>query len=398
MTATVTYKSGYDTLLSHLVSRSSFGGIHRELKNISALCLHLDNPHTSFNSIHITGTNGKSSVAAKVAHALELEGYTVGLFTSPHISSFRERIMINGIMIPEDTVTTILNELFLLISHHSIPATFFELTTALAFKYFADNNVDFAIIETGCGARYDATNIITPLVTVITSVHFDHTDTLGHTIHEISKEKSGIIKRGCPIIAGITANNQVIQKKALWNNCIFAPQPSHNLDLDQENSLLAKKTLEHLPKRYKLSSSSIEHGCAYKLPCRCEYIAPQQEGYPEVLVFDSARNPDAFYRFMKTVTARFPHKKLRIFVDLSHVHDKESCLDTMKSYTTNLYILSEPEKLFFKRECAKIFFSLCEQARDEGEILVTIGSPVFLKHIRQTIGLDEPYDYIDIDE
>lgn len=170
------------------------------LDNTLALDEHFGHPHTKFRTIHVAGTNGKGSCSHTLASILQADGYKVGLYTSPHLVDFRERIKINGKCISEDYVIDFVERernFF-----EPLQPSFFELTTALAFKYFAENKVDFAIIEVGLGGRLDCTNIIHPLLSIITNISFDHTQLLGNTLHDIAIEKAGIIKQGTPVVIG----------------------------------------------------------------------------------------------------------------------------------------------------------------------------------------------------
>ena len=170
------------------------------LDNTYALMAHLDNPHTQFRTIHIAGTNGKGSTSHLIAAALQAEGYKVGLFTSPHLVDFRERIRINGKKIPQETVVDWVAD------HRDFldkqKPSFFETTMALAFWYFAEQQVDIAVIEVGLGGRLDSTNILTPLLSVITNIGIDHTEFLGNTLQLIASEKAGIIKKHVPCVVG----------------------------------------------------------------------------------------------------------------------------------------------------------------------------------------------------
>lgn len=170
------------------------------LSNTLALDEHFGHPHSHFLSIHVAGTNGKGSCSHTLASILQADGYKVGLYTSPHLVDFRERIRVNGKMIPKDYVVSFVreNRSFFEPLHPS----FFELTTALAFKYFADEDVDIAVVEVGLGGRLDCTNIITPLLSIITNISFDHTQFLGDTLAKIAYEKAGIIKDGVPVVVG----------------------------------------------------------------------------------------------------------------------------------------------------------------------------------------------------
>lgn len=183
----------------HLVGASAY---KPGLDNTIALMEHLGNPHTKFRSIHVAGTNGKGSTSHLIAAVLQAAGYKVGLYTSPHLVDFRERIRINGQMIPKENVVQFVedNRIFL----DQVKPSFFETTMALAFDYFAQQQVDIAVVEVGLGGRLDSTNIITPLLSVITNIGMDHTEFLGHTLPEIAREKAGIIKPNVPCVIGET--------------------------------------------------------------------------------------------------------------------------------------------------------------------------------------------------
>ena len=219
-------------------------GYKEGLDNTITLDNHFDNPHNKFKTIHIGGTNGKGSCSHTIAAILQSAGYKVGLFTSPHLVDFRERIRINGVMIPEQYVVDFVeNEKDFFEPLHP---SFFELTTALAFKYFAENNVDIAVIEVGLGGRLDCTNIISPILSVITNIGFDHIQFLGNTLEKIASEKAGIIKNNTPVVIGETTpetRTVFIQKATSTNSAIYlaeendiilSHQHSHNGGIDYE--------------------------------------------------------------------------------------------------------------------------------------------------------------------
>lgn len=172
------------------------------LDNTQALDEHFGHPHCCYKTIHVAGTNGKGSCSHTLAAILQSAGWKVGLYTSPHLVDFRERIRVNGMCISEKRIVDFVEQerSFFEPLHPS----FFELTTALAFKYFAEQQVDIAVIEVGLGGRLDCTNIITPLLSVITNISFDHTRFLGNTLAKIAGEKAGIIKKGVPVVIGET--------------------------------------------------------------------------------------------------------------------------------------------------------------------------------------------------
>ncbi len=198
----MTYQQTIDYLYVHLpmFSRIGAAAYKEDLHNTIALCQALDNPHTKFKSIHVAGTNGKGSTSHMLAAILQQTGYKTGLYTSPHLTDFRERIKIDGQMISEDFVIEFVERTKQL--SDSIQPSFFELTVAMAFDFFAKEKVEIAIIETGLGGRLDSTNVITPLLSIITNIGYDHTNILGNTLEKIAFEKAGIIKPGLPVVIG----------------------------------------------------------------------------------------------------------------------------------------------------------------------------------------------------
>ncbi|MEY2587649.1 MAG: hypothetical protein RLY11_1498, partial [Bacteroidota bacterium] len=183
-----------------MFSRTGPAAIKPDLNNTIDLCAFLKNPQQHFKCIHIAGTNGKGSVSHMLASVLQEQGYKTGLYTSPHIRDFRERIRINGAMISEKAVIDFTESIQSFIDEKE--PSFFEVTVGMAFKYFADEGVDIAVIETGLGGRLDSTNIIDPEISVITNIGFDHTALLGNTLEAIAGEKAGIIKKTKPVVIG----------------------------------------------------------------------------------------------------------------------------------------------------------------------------------------------------
>ncbi len=215
-------------------------GAYKEgLANTLALDEHFGHPHRAYKTIHVAGTNGKGSVSHTLAAILQSAGYKVGLYTSPHLVDFRERIRVNGEMIPEQRVIDFVEQERSFFE--PLYPSFFELTTALAFKYFEEQKVDVAVIEVGLGGRLDCTNIITPLLSIITNISFDHTQFLGDTLPKIAAEKAGIIKKGVPVVIGETNGNtdvrEVFAKKAeeVGAPIVFADElPHYSLDVEPE--------------------------------------------------------------------------------------------------------------------------------------------------------------------
>ncbi len=214
------YQDAIDYLYKQLPAfeRQGASGYKPGLGTAIALDDWTGNPHRAYKCIHVAGTNGKGSVANLLAATLQASGYRVGLFTSPHLVDFRERIRVNGEMIAKRTVSRFVERW--LESNLSCEPSFFELTTALAFEYFKQQKVDYAVIEVGLGGRLDSSNIITPILSIITNISIDHTQFLGNTLAQIASEKAGIIKPGVPVVIGEADNSEVrdVFEHTAWEN------------------------------------------------------------------------------------------------------------------------------------------------------------------------------------
>lgn len=250
------------------------------LQTTFALDDHFGHPHQKYKTIHIAGTNGKGSCSHTLAAILQSQGYKVGLYTSPHLVDFRERIRVNGECVPEQYVIDFVeeNRAFFEPLHPS----FFELTTAMALKYFAEQKVDYAVIEVGLGGRLDCTNIITPILSIITNISFDHTQFLGNTLADIAGEKAGIIKPGVPVVIGeyLPETRTVFEKKAKSENApiLFAQdfdvtrlENSEPSDVDMElkgsyqerNKKTILTALHILRQKLAISDEAIHEGFAH---------------------------------------------------------------------------------------------------------------------------------------
>jgi len=181
----------------HLIGKAAYKS---DLKTTLVLDEYFNHPHLRFRTIHVAGTNGKGSVSHMIASVLQEAGLKTGLYTSPHLKDFRERIKVDGRMIPKREVTEFVTKSMDIID--SLKPSFFEITVAMAFDYFRNKNIDIAVVETGMGGRLDSTNIIEPVISVITNIGHDHMDILGNTIARVAFEKAGIIKKGIPVVIG----------------------------------------------------------------------------------------------------------------------------------------------------------------------------------------------------
>lgn len=250
MTYTETINFLYEQL--PMYSRIGAAAYKKDLTNIIKLCTILGNPHQKFKSIHVAGTNGKGSTSHILAAILQEAGYKTGLYTSPHLKDFRERIRINGEMITENFVIEFVKN----IQHHinAIQPSFFELTVAMAFDYFAQQQVDIAVIEVGLGGRLDSTNIINPILSVITNIGYDHMQMLGNSLAEIAFEKAGIIKSNIPVVVGevLAETKPVFEKHALNINTsiIFAEEERYVTNwLHKDQQLIIEVEYKHSNER-----------------------------------------------------------------------------------------------------------------------------------------------------
>ena len=264
------YQETLDYLFSRLPMFQRLGNtaFKKDLSNTIRLATILDNPQDKFKSIHVAGTNGKGSVSHSLASILQEQGYKVGLYTSPHLVDFRERVRINGELITEKYVVDF-------VAKHQddfneIQPSFFEWTVALTFNYFASEKVDFAVIETGLGGRLDSTNIITPILSVITNISYDHQSILGDTLELIGAEKAGIIKTGIPVVIGQDSGiRAVFEQKALQEKAPIYFSESDNANLPEfelkgsyqkANLLTILKSCEVLSNYIKLDDKNIISG------------------------------------------------------------------------------------------------------------------------------------------
>ncbi len=238
----MTYKQTVAFLYDQLPMYSRIGTIayKKDLFNIIELCAVLGNPHTTFKSIHIAGTNGKGSTSHMLAAIFQASGYKTGLYTSPHLKDFRERIKVNGVMCSESFVINFVKKIQHTIK--KIKPSFFEVTVAMAFEYFAQQQIEIAIVEVGLGGRLDSTNIVQPVLSVITNIGYDHMPMLGNTLAEIAYEKAGIIKNNVPVVIGekLTETELIFEQQAIKHKAPihFAQKEWTVLDWEYKNHQL----------------------------------------------------------------------------------------------------------------------------------------------------------------
>lgn len=347
-----------------MFSRTGSAALKMDLSNTQRICEVLGNPEQRVKTIHIAGTNGKGSVSHMLASILQEQGYKTGLYTSPHLYDFRERIRINGAMIPEDRVIAFTQKMIPLIE--SIEPSFFEVTVGMAFDHFAIEKVDFAIIETGLGGRLDSTNVITPLLSIITNIGFDHMSILGNTLSKIASEKAGIIKKGVPVVIGKkdpeTASVFMTQAEKTESPLIFAEDVYEIADYSfthgnimvqlQESSTYTIKTYRSpLAGIYQsenirtvisgikslqsqniiIDEGAIERGISSviqntELRGRWEMVQKNP-----IIILDVAHNP-AGIQVLSDQLKITPHKKLYLILGLSQDKDADGILDLLPKY------------------------------------------------------------------
>lgn len=293
------------------------------LDTTRALLAALGDPHTVYPSLHIAGTNGKGSVATLVASALSRAGWRVGLYTSPHLVSFRERIRVDGVMISEEAVAMWVNRLRPAIEE--LGATFFEATTALALADFAARGVEVAVVEVGLGGRLDSTNVVMPLVSGVTRIARDHMKYLGDSLEEIAREKAGIARRGVPFVVGESdpALVRVLTREAeAAGATVVTVPPGHcwpgPLGLDgghqRRNAAVAEAMLAELPEPYRPAPSQVEAGfLAARVPGRFDRRGRW--------LFDVAHNPDGMGALVAALRASGLPRPIHALVSI--LGDKE---------------------------------------------------------------------------
>ena len=305
----------YQKAIDILTSQGKFY-INLGLERVQKVLDLIGNPEKRLNCIHVAGTNGKGSVCAMLSAILS-QNSKAGLFTSPHVFEYTERIKINDLEIEKEVFAKEVNEIITLAEKNRIHLTEFEIITALAFDYFAKNNVDIVILETGLGGRFDATNVIEKnLCSVITHIDFDHTERLGDTIEKIAYEKAGIIKQNCPVvISSKNAGFEVIKKIGgkcnstlnLVNEVRKLPHAEVSAlkgTYQQENLALVMKVLEVLG--LNISREVIEQGLKnVKHPCRFEYLEKHN------ILIDGAHNPNGTKALRESLDFYFPNQKFK---------------------------------------------------------------------------------------
>ncbi len=324
----------YKEAISYLLEIEHFG-TKLGLANVTRLLEKLGNPHNGLKVIHITGTNGKGSVCSMIASILQKAGYKVGLYTSPHLRKLNERFQINGKDISDEDIARLTE----LVKKHRGDQTFFEVTTAMAFQYYKEQKVDFLVLEVGLGGRLDATNVVTPMLSIITNVGIEHTDYLGKNIVNIAYEKAGIIKEKVPVVTAAEGKaleviSNVAKEKKSPIFIITKPTRKYALSLkgnfQQINAEIAARSIDVLINYNNLgiSKSDIDAGLkSASIPARLEYIKKN------VLV-DCAHNPHA----VKSLIGELKKlkKKIVLVIGICKDKDRKQILQLLEPFTSSI--------------------------------------------------------------
>ncbi|MDX8335779.1 MULTISPECIES: bifunctional folylpolyglutamate synthase/dihydrofolate synthase [Cetobacterium] len=347
-----------EKLLDELYSYS-LHGIKLGLKNIEDICLAMGNPQKDYKTIHVAGTNGKGSTSTTIETVLIEDGKTVGKYTSPHILKFNERISVNGKEITDEEIAYYYSYVKDIVNDLKITPTFFEVTTAMMFKYFSDKKVEFAVIEVGMGGRFDATNVIDGDICIVTNVSLDHTEFLGKTVYEIACEKAGIIKKNSKVIVGSSDVEFLKAIEEKTNNYIdiiekykdakyFLDFNSYKtvVELDNEkykfslfgdyqykNFLCAFEALKELKIPLNIIKRGIEK---VKWQCRFEIIQQNEN----ILVLDGAHNEEGMRTLCETLSHGFSKSEVVAIVSILKDKDYKKILGLLEKSVDEIVFTS----------------------------------------------------------
>lgn len=317
--------------MDHLFSLQKGEDI-RNLDPMKELCQALGSPEKAFSTIHVAGTNGKGSVCEKMARALQEEGYRVGLYTSPHLQSFCERIRINQEPIREEKVVSLYQKIKPFLKTRR---TFFEIATLMGFLHFKEEKVDVAVIETGLGGRLDATNVIEPLLSIITSIGYDHRHILGSSLEEIAREKGGILKSKIPAVIGPSVQLSWIESLVKEKKCPLYQTKRVDGSFEEENQQIARIALQLLSQMTPLKKSSIEKGILAKPFCRFEVIE-EVEG----VILDAAHNVSALERLIESLEQSYPNRPLRFICGFCKDKEIDRCAKKILEKASFIHLVS----------------------------------------------------------
>lgn len=364
-----TYQETIDFLFSQLPQFQKIGqkAYKANLNNIEAICSFLGNPEKQIKTIHVAGSNGKGSTSHMLASVLQEAGYKVGLYTSPHLVDFRERIKINGEEITEQKVIEFVEEFQPKLAE--IRPSFFEWTVGLAFYHFKHQGTDINVIETGVGGRLDSTNVIEPIVSVITNISLEHTTILGDTLELIATEKAGIIKPNCPVVIGKTQieTKEIFTQKALENksNIYFADTQtsvSYKLDLkgeiQQENARTATTTCSVINSLgFPVSESQQAAGLQNVIKNTRLQGRFQVVNKTPLTVFDTAHNPDGI-RILCNEISKINPAKIHVVIGMASDKNHKEMFFHFPKQSVFYFCSSTNERVLKGVELEKIAHSL----------------------------------------
>jgi len=416
----------YDETLEWLFNVRRFGP-ERTLGPTKHILDLMGNPQESFGAIHVGGTNGKGSTSAMIASILHAAGYKVGLYTSPHLEDFRERIRVGGEMIPAEDVTRLLNEIEVLFNRMTdypepMPLRFFDIVTAVCFKYFKEQGVDYGVIEVGLGGRLDATNVLNPLVSVITNIGFEHVNILGPTLEDIAYEKGGIIKSNSVLVTAeerdnvfnvfkekadsigtkvvrVTETTTSEKKSASYNGQVFnlatgnARYDALLIPLFGEHQIINASTavsaVEELQKKdLAITDEAVRNGLRdVYWPARLEVVSKKP-----LVVLDCAKDAEATEAVRRTIQSDFSYGRLIAVVSMSSDKNIEGMIEDIAQVADHFIITkhsvtaraAEPEVLIKEINKARktyqvqlesdIAFETAVNQAGEGDMVLVIGS------------------------
>lgn len=397
--------TSYAHALKSVFDLSFKRGMHCSLSTIEKLCKIYNHPEKSFVSIHVAGTNGKGSVCTKIAAALTAQGYQTGLYTSPHISTFRERIRVGDTMISEEELAPLLFHIQKTLKTENISATFFEVATLLSFLHFQKKGVQIAVLETGLGGRWDATNVVSPLLSIITSISYDHTEILGESLEEITKEKLGIAKPYTPLLIGPHVNAAWVQEKANQLGCPLYQSAKTCADYDLENAEIGKLALTIISPQFSTDSTSKTLGLKKTPPCRFERHRYEEKD----VVFDVAHNENGMMRLLEKLSHFYPRHHYRFLVGFSKGKDISACAKSIKSIAHAVHIVTSAHpRLATTQEVIPFFSKFKNLIREESiafgiehalkakstqpEVLIITGSFFIMHEAKEALGIPSESD------
>jgi len=390
----------YNQILEELYSLENIK-FTQTLVNMRVLLKKLNNPEKKLKCVHVAGTNGKGSVCAMLNSILTDAGYKVGMYTSPHLKKFNERIKINDKLISDKDII----KYYLKIKNYVTAQTFFEITTAMAFIYFKEKKVDFAIIETGLGGRLDSTNVITPLISIITNVGIEHTEYLGNTLEKIASEKGGIIKENVPVVTAASGQALATIKKISNKKCPVIKDYGHPLsgnskliiinknkikiycnknytsfDIDSyknlkfdnlngsfqiENAAIAVKAIQTIKNNYniKINKKNIINGLKNaKWPGRFQFIDKN-------ILIDSAHNPSGFKALFNELK-NINYNKLILVIGFSDDKDIKTISKIISTKIKDFRDTENPEDFLVKSKADKIIITKSKNERAEEPVTI----------------------------